>query len=1070
MFTFRVGSCGMLLALMLCLLPVAAHAQNAPQDGQLVPGVINLFTSLNLNLDVLRSAAENLFWGLAIIGLFWSMVVLLFRRADISEFFFEMVSFTLFTGLFYWLLTHASDSSGLISIITNSFKQLGGDLTGQGQSGTDLALSGNNIVNMGLSIFNTAVNQTDGMAPGEQMMLFTVALLVLGTLAMIGTQVVLVLIMAWMLAYGGIFLLGFGGSRWTSLVAISYYKHVIAVGIALLGLMVIVAFGEGALFTSTTQLIGGAAIDMYTLAQMLVLSLIMMVLAIKVPSLLYRMVTGSQLGLLAGTATMTGHAISAGSGAIYNSVYNSATQAFSDYRAHYHSISHDRNELRTPIDGASAVVRASAVEAIRQAAGGVGVSDAVYQSMNMPQYNATLGRVSPEAVSAADGQSGSVFTHAGGTSQSGSHASSPSAQASSASQKMNSQGGGDNGPATSNTGVLYPAGLASAGTASSGAGMQERTSRPPMQGGASSATSVSQTQSAMSKVSSAVAADMTDVRQHGGMAGVGGAGATTSAARATLGGGFQPNMPASQSSSSQAAQGSPRTSLDGMSNQNAGVAVAAAGSAQSAWAQSNMPTSAGSSGKPDQSSARASMDGASSQKAGATVAAAGAVQAGIQPNMPVSADTFPKPGGGFQPNTTASSASGKSDQGLPRTSPDASPQKASTTVAGAGAPQAGAQPNMPVSTEASQKSGGGFQPNMPASSTSGKSDQGLPRTSSEGATQKASTTVAGAGAPQAGAQPNMPVSTEASQKPGGGFQPNMPASSTSGKSDQGLPRTSPDASTQKAGTTVAGAGAAQAGAQPNMPVSAETSQKPGGGFQPNMSASSTSGKSDQGLPRTSSEGSTQNASTTGASAGAAQGGTAQSNMPVSKASSQMPSSGFQPNLPASQASSGKSSQGTPRMSPDAATHKSSTTTTVAGTIQSGGVSSNMPVTMTSSQRPNPDLPRSAPDTSTQKAVSRNRTPVQDDQPSQVVSSRPTQSKFKRRAVRNKIALKREVGKTSSPADPRNPRRDDKPAKDEAKPADRGKPDDAESGASSEDEVVSFHDRQSPQADADTDGD
>jgi len=126
--------------------------------------------------------------------------------------------------------------------------------------------------------------------------------------------------------------------------------------------------------------------------------------------------------------------------------------------------------------------------------------------------------------------------------------------------------------------------------------------------------------------------------------------------------------------------------------------------------------------------------------------------------------------------------------------------------------------------------------------------------------------------------------------------------------------------------------------------------------------------------------------------------------------------------------------------------------------------------MTSSQRPNPDLPRSAPDTSTQKAVSRNRTPGQDDQPSQVVSSRPTQSKFKRRAGRNKIALKREVGKTSSPADPRNLRRDDKPAKDKAKPADRGKPDDAESDASSEGEVASFRDRQSPQADADTDGD
>ncbi|GLQ51169.1 hypothetical protein GCM10010872_26180 [Dyella flava] len=872
---------------MLCLLPVAVQAQNAPQDGQLVPGVINLFTSLNLNLDVLHGAAENLFWGLAIIGLFWSMVVLLFRRADISEFFFEMVSFTLFTGLFYWLLTQASDSSGLISVITNSFKQLGGDLTGQGQGGSDLAVSGNNIINMGLSIFNTAVNQTDGMAPGEQMMLFTVALLVLGALALIGTQVVLVLIMAWMLAYGGIFLLGFGGSRWTSLVAISYYKHAIAVGIALLGLMVIVAFGESALYTSTTRLVGGTAIDMYTLAQMLVLSLIMMVLSIKLPSLLYRMVTGSQLGLLAGTATMTGRAISTGSGAIYSSVYNSATQAFNDYRAHYPSISHERSDQRGHIEGASAVVRTSAVEAIRQATVGVGVGDPVYQSMNMPQYNAVMGRVTPEAVSAADGQSGSVFTHAGDSSQPGFHATSPSAQASPAPQKTNSQVGENSGPATSNTNVLYRAGLASAGTTSGSVAMQESTSRHPMQGGASNAAS------AASKASGAVATDMTDVRQHGGMAAVGGAGAITSAAGATLGGGFQPNMPAPQTSSGHAAQGSPRTSSDGVSNQQAGVAVAATGAAmaaagatQSAGAPANMPTSVASPGKPGQGSPGVSMDGASSQKVDATVAATGAVQVGVQPNMPVSADTSQKPVGGFQPNMSALSSSGKSDQGLPRTSPDASTQKASTTVAGAGVAQAGTQPNMPVPAEKSQEAGGGSQPNAPASS------------------------------------------------------------SPSGKSDQGLPRTSSDAFTQKASTTVAGTGAAQ-------------------------------------------------------------GGTTQSNMPV---------------------------------------------------------------TMTSSQRPNQDLLRNAPDTSTQKAVSSTRTLARDDQPSPVVSSRPVKSKFKRRAGKNKIALKREAGKTSSSADPRHPRKDRKPVRDDTKPANSGKPDHAGPTAPAEDEVTSLRDRSSSQSGADADGD
>jgi type IV secretion system protein TrbL len=1004
----------MLMAVILCLLPIAAHAQSAPQDGQLVPGVINLFTSLNLS--ALYGAAEYLFWKLAIIGLLWSMVVLLFRRADIAEFFFELVSFTLFTGLFYWLLTQASDSSGLISIITNSFKQLGGDLAQQAHGSADLTASGNNIVNMGLRIFNAAVNQTDGMEPGEQMMLFTVALLVLGALALIGTQVVLVLIMAWMLAYGGIFLLGFGGSRWTSLIAISYYKHAIAVGIAMLGLMVIVAFGEDALYGAMNTLVGGTAIDMYTLAQMLVFSLIMMVLSIKVPSLLYRMVTGSQLGLLAGTATMAGRAISTGSGAIYSSVYNSATQAFNDYRAHYYPNSHDRSDQRAHIEGASAVVRASAVEAIRHAAGGMGIGDAAHHSMNMPQYNAAMSRVTPAAVSAADGHSGSVFTHAGSTNQQRPHAATLSAQASSAAQMTNSQARGDGRPATSNAGVPSPAGSASAGTAPASAGLQESMSRQSMQAGASSAVSVAQTQSAASNVSGAVAADMAGVREQGGMSGVGGAATSTSAARAAAAGGFQPNIPTPQMSSGKADQGSPRAPSDGVSNQKAGVAaaatgaaMAAAGAVQSTGEALNMPNSTGSSGKPGQVSPRASIDGTPSQKADTAAAAVSPVQAGAQLNMPVAAETSQKPGGGFQSNMSASTTSGISNQGLPRTSPDASAQKATTTVAGAGAAQLGVQTNMPSSAETSQQAGGGFKPNaLVSSSPSGRSDPSQPRTSSDASTQKAATTMAGAGAAQAGAQPDMPVS--ASQKASGGFQPNtLVSSSSSGRSDQGLPRTSPDASTQKASTTVTGAGVAQSG-------------------------------------------------------------TMQWNMPVSRSWSGLPSSGFQPNLLASQALSSKSSPDTPRMSLDTVAQKAGTVTTAAGTTQGSGVSSQMPVTVTSSQKPSQDLLRSDPGVSTPKAVSPNRTLVQDDQPSQVVSRRPIKSWLKRRVGRNRLALKREAGKTSSPADSRNPRKDGNPAKDNAKPGDRGKAGDAEPSTFSKSEIASGHERQSSQPGADTDGD
>jgi type IV secretion system protein VirB6/type IV secretion system protein TrbL len=37
----------------------------------------------------------------------------------------------------------------------------------------------------------------------------------------------LLLASGWVLAYGGVFFLGFGGSRWTSDLAINYYKTVL---------------------------------------------------------------------------------------------------------------------------------------------------------------------------------------------------------------------------------------------------------------------------------------------------------------------------------------------------------------------------------------------------------------------------------------------------------------------------------------------------------------------------------------------------------------------------------------------------------------------------------------------------------------------------------------------------------------------------------------------------------------------------------------------------------------------------------------------------------------------------
>jgi len=50
----------------------------------------------------------------------------------------------------------------------------------------------------------------------------------------------LLLISGWILAYAGVFFLGFGGSRWTSDMAISYFKTVLSVAAQLLTMVLLV--------------------------------------------------------------------------------------------------------------------------------------------------------------------------------------------------------------------------------------------------------------------------------------------------------------------------------------------------------------------------------------------------------------------------------------------------------------------------------------------------------------------------------------------------------------------------------------------------------------------------------------------------------------------------------------------------------------------------------------------------------------------------------------------------------------------------------------------------------------
>jgi type IV secretion system protein TrbL len=54
----------------------------------------------------------------------------------------------------------------------------------------------------------------------------------------------LLLASGYVLAYAGVIFLGFGGARWTSDIALNYFKTVVAVGASLMTMVLIVGVGK----------------------------------------------------------------------------------------------------------------------------------------------------------------------------------------------------------------------------------------------------------------------------------------------------------------------------------------------------------------------------------------------------------------------------------------------------------------------------------------------------------------------------------------------------------------------------------------------------------------------------------------------------------------------------------------------------------------------------------------------------------------------------------------------------------------------------------------------------------
>jgi type IV secretion system protein TrbL len=270
---------------LVCLLFVSdAHA--AIDSNGVLDNVLNQYWQAASGwASTLSAAASRLFWSLVVISMVWTFGMMALRKADIGEFFAEFVRFTISTGFFWWLLLNGPAFAG--SII-KSLSQLGSTASGLRQ-----AFSPSSIVDVGFGIFGKVIDGSKILQPIDSAIGIIIALVILFILALIGINMLLLLVAAWLLAYAGVFFLGFGGSRWTSDIAVNYYKTVL--GLAAQVMTVILLVGIGKTFIDSYYTNMDAGIKLKDMAVMLIVSLVLLELVNKIPHMISGIITGMSL-------------------------------------------------------------------------------------------------------------------------------------------------------------------------------------------------------------------------------------------------------------------------------------------------------------------------------------------------------------------------------------------------------------------------------------------------------------------------------------------------------------------------------------------------------------------------------------------------------------------------------------------------------------------------------------------------------------------------------------------------------------------------------------------------------
>ena len=405
----------LLLGLFFIVISSAAMAAEPIDSAGMLDDVLALFQTGASKWEApIRTAAEFLFWTLGTISLVFTYGFMILRKADIGEFFSETVRFMLFFGFFLWLL---QNGPAFANDIVNSMTSLAGKASGAA------ATTPSRMVDVGIKMVQ-AVGESK-IAWYDKLAAYIFAGVAMILLTAIGVNLMLLYAAGYIVMYAGFFILGFGGSRWTSDIAINYYRTILGVALKLMTMILIIGLCADSLNTHFAKSTGDLS-DFIHVVVFLVFCIAFFMISHTVPDMVAGMVSGGAAGVGSTSA-----------GSIVSSVAGAAAS----------------------LTGAAVAMKAAAAAVAAKAGGGgeskgnameaasKGLADAGGDGADSSMYDTAVPQPPPPGKSAEAAQAGG----GGGGDSSSSDASSggggeggqESSSGDSSSQSSSSSGGGD---------------------------------------------------------------------------------------------------------------------------------------------------------------------------------------------------------------------------------------------------------------------------------------------------------------------------------------------------------------------------------------------------------------------------------------------------------------------------------------------------------------------------------------------------------------------------------------------------------------------------------------------------